>query len=178
MKLHTDEATQDALSHGLPTPSAGSIEAGSNASSLTDAPATQKAPKRKRTAKVKAEPDLKVQQVTTETDIKPEQLSGSAAAAATPADAALQQAIASMPAKQPRRPRKPKVKDEAVEAVAAAVDEVAGDGKEPATKKPRRQRVKATELAVDTQTELVEDAPKRKFCFHGSCCSALLCARV
>ena len=145
-QVKVEDATQDALAADVHS-NGNSNQDASNNSSLTDAlamPAIPKAPKRKRTAKVKAEP-----QATAEDALAP-------LAEVIKEEADADQTAVTAPKKQ-KRQTKGKDQVNPVEAVAAAVDAVASD--EPGKKKPKRQRVKATELAVDTETELLEDAP-------------------
>ena len=139
---HQLQATQEALTDKLLSNGAGSTQDTSNVSSFNDAPDTPlpKVPRRKRRGKVEAESSAAEDTLATAADILSD-------------DKAADQTGASAPVK--KRKRQPKAKSvNAVEAVAAAVDAVAGDVGQPGKKKPKRQRVKATELAVDTETRL------------------------
>lgn len=69
-----------------------------------------------------------------------------------------QAAAVVVPKKGGGRKRQAATDVSAVEAVNAAVAAVTGDA--TAKRKPKRQRIKATEMAVKTETELVEPAQK------------------
>ncbi len=115
-------------------------------------PVKPKAPKRKRSASTKSKAG-----------------SDAVSAATAAADAALgadetAQEVLHISAPQKKQKTKAKAETEAglegtaAEAVAAAVQAVTSDNAASGKKKPKKQRVKATEVAVDTTTELI-DAP-------------------
>ncbi|DBA81748.1 TPA: hypothetical protein ACH3X1_007483 [Trebouxia sp. C0004] len=116
-------------------------------------PAKPKTPKRKRSASTKPKAGSDAVSAAT----------AAAADAALGADVTAQEVLHSS-APQKRQKTKAKAEAEAgvdntaTEAVAAAVEAVTSDNTAFGKKKPKQQRVKATEVAVDTTTELI-DAP-------------------
>ena len=165
-QVQVDDATQDVLStihgpHGHTSTKDSSIAPSSAAagsqmlatpelSASVEQPTTPVRKRSKSSAKPKAEP---------ETDVSPLQ----PAAPATdclPHDTASEQMPVVLPKKKRKTRSKPNSVAEAspVEAVAAAVEAVTKDEDGGGHKKVKRQQVKATEVAVKTETEAL-DAP-------------------
>lgn len=85
-----------------------------------------------------------------------------------------QSAAVVTPKKANGRKRQAATEATAVDAVNAAVAAVTAEA--GARKAPKRQRIKATELAVKTETELVEPAEKGIAMCKVMCCTAVKCA--
>ena len=170
-QVQVDDATQDLLStihgaHGHTSIKDSSIAPSSAAagsqmlatpelSASVEQPATPVRKRSKSSAKPKAEPETDASPLQpAATDCLPHDTD------CLPHDTASEQ----MPVVLPKKKRKTRSKPNSVaeaspaEAVAAAVEAVTGDEDGGGHKKVKRQQVKATEVAVKTETEVV-DAP-------------------
>ena len=173
-QVKVEDASEDPLAasvaaHGLLS-NDGGVNQGTQQTSVVDnahmhiqsedsSPVKPKTPKRKRSASTKSK-------------------AGSDAASAA-ADAALgadetAQEVLHISAPQKKQKTKEKAETEAglestaAEAVAAAVVAVTGDSAASGKKKPKKQWVKATEVAVDTTTELIDAPVKGQHPLHAN----------
>ena len=125
-------------------------------------PVKPKTPKRKRSASTKSKAGSDAVSATT-----------AAADIALGADETAQEVL-HISAPQKKQKTKAKAETEAglegtaAEAVAAAVQAVTGDNAASGKSKPKKQRVKATEVAVDTTTELIDAPVKGQHPLHAN----------